>query len=204
MNLNWSYSPETPNLGQNRRFFVPCDLEIWRMTLKNDSSPLLIYFKLRASFRSHWWIQIEVSARKPPIWFKIGNFVSPVTSKFDGWPWRSLLLLLEPGEISFVHNLLISCRLTSKICMEQYHWRGVCKCSNRFDNWNDCCGRTRFHNIWVQNEFGEDVLYCISPDVYRGNYFFVIYPRWSIVNVVIWSIKVIDDQLQKRYSKETF
>ena len=31
---NWSYSPETLNSGKNRRFFVPCDLEIWRMTLK--------------------------------------------------------------------------------------------------------------------------------------------------------------------------
>ena len=34
VNSNWSYSPETPNLGQIRRFLEPCDLEIWRMTLK--------------------------------------------------------------------------------------------------------------------------------------------------------------------------
>ena len=27
-NSNWSYSPETPNLGQTRLFF-PCDLETW-------------------------------------------------------------------------------------------------------------------------------------------------------------------------------
>ena len=33
MNSNWSYSPETPNLGQIWRFLGPCDLEIWRMTL---------------------------------------------------------------------------------------------------------------------------------------------------------------------------
>ena len=46
VNLNWSYSPETPNLGQNRRSFVPCDLEIWRMTLKNNRALLLCYFKL--------------------------------------------------------------------------------------------------------------------------------------------------------------
>ena len=32
MNSNWNYSPETLNLGQNRQFFVPCDLEIWQMT----------------------------------------------------------------------------------------------------------------------------------------------------------------------------
>ena len=34
MNSNWSYRPETRNLGQNRRFLEPCDLEIWRMTRK--------------------------------------------------------------------------------------------------------------------------------------------------------------------------
>ena len=33
MNSNWSYSPETPNLGQIRRFLEPSDLRIWRMTL---------------------------------------------------------------------------------------------------------------------------------------------------------------------------
>ena len=44
VNSNWSYSSETPNLGQNRRFFVPCDLEIWRVTLENNRVPLLSNF----------------------------------------------------------------------------------------------------------------------------------------------------------------
>ena len=48
--------PETPNLGQIRRFLEPCDLVIWRMNLKNNSAYLLYCFKLGASFRSHWWI----------------------------------------------------------------------------------------------------------------------------------------------------
>ena len=34
VNSIWSYSPETPNSGQIRQFLEPCDLEIWRMTLK--------------------------------------------------------------------------------------------------------------------------------------------------------------------------
>ena len=33
---NWSYSPETLNSGQNRWFVVPCDLEIWQMTVSRD------------------------------------------------------------------------------------------------------------------------------------------------------------------------
>ena len=35
------------NLRQNRRFIVPCDLEIWRMTLKNNRAPLLCCFKAK-------------------------------------------------------------------------------------------------------------------------------------------------------------
>ena len=56
MNSNWIYSPETPNLGQNRRFLEPCDLEIWWMTLKNNRAPLLSTIKLYASFYHHMWI----------------------------------------------------------------------------------------------------------------------------------------------------
>ena len=41
MNSDWSYSPETPNLGQIRRFLEPCDLEIWCMTLKSNRTLLL-------------------------------------------------------------------------------------------------------------------------------------------------------------------
>ena len=37
-------------------FVVPCDLEIWWMTLKNNRAPLLCCFKLCASFHSHRWI----------------------------------------------------------------------------------------------------------------------------------------------------
>ena len=66
VNSNWSYSPETPNLGQIRRFLEPCDLEIWWMTFKNNTAPLLCYFKLCAAFHSHWWIQSGVTVRKRP------------------------------------------------------------------------------------------------------------------------------------------
>ena len=74
VNSNWSYSPETPNLGQIRRFLEPCDLEIWRMTFKNNRAPLLCYFKLCAAFHSHWWIQTGVTVRKRPIWVKFCDF----------------------------------------------------------------------------------------------------------------------------------
>ena len=90
MNSNWSYSPETPNLGEIRQFLEPCDLEIWRMTLKNNRAPLLCYFKLYASFRSHRWIRAGITVRKRPIWVKIEDFFSRVTLQFDVWPWKTI------------------------------------------------------------------------------------------------------------------
>ena len=112
MYSNWSYSSETTNLGQIRRFLEPCDLEIWRMTLKNNRAPLLRYFKLCASFlelcdleiwqmtlknnrapllccfqlcawfHCHMWIQTGVRVRKRLSWV-----LTSVTLTFDLWPW---------------------------------------------------------------------------------------------------------------------
>ena len=55
-------------------FFVPCDLEIWWMTLENNRAPLLYHTKLCASFQIHRWIQIGVTVRKRSILVKIGIF----------------------------------------------------------------------------------------------------------------------------------
>ena len=90
VNSNWSYSPEMPNLGQIRWFLEPCDLETCWMTLKNNRAPLLCYFKLCATFRTHWWIQTGVTVWKRPIWVKFDDFKSRVTLKFAGWPWKTI------------------------------------------------------------------------------------------------------------------
>ena len=59
------------NLGQNQQFFVPRDLEIRQMTLKNNRAPLLGHFKLCESFHCHLCIKAGVMVRKPPNWDKI-------------------------------------------------------------------------------------------------------------------------------------
>ena len=65
-----------------RHYCVMCPLgKIKRMTLKNNRAPLLCYFKLCASFRSHWWIQTGVTVRKRPIWVKFNDFLAV-------WPWH--------------------------------------------------------------------------------------------------------------------
>ena len=81
----------------NRRFFSPCDLEIWRMTLKNNREPLLSSIKLCASFHHHVWIQTVVTVRKRLSWV-----LTTVTLTFDLWPWpfawTSLLSLVITPE----------------------------------------------------------------------------------------------------------
>ena len=90
---SWSYSPETPNLGQNRRFFAPCDLEIWQITLKNNRAPLLSCFKLCAWFHCHIRIQTWVTVRKRLSWV-----LTSVTLTFDLWPWTFCM------DITFVNG----------------------------------------------------------------------------------------------------
>ena len=84
-------------------FFVLCDLEIWWMTLQNNRAPLLYYIKLCASFQIHRWIETEVTVRKCSIWVKISNFLSRVTLKFDGWPWKTIGHIFYAAS-SFVHH----------------------------------------------------------------------------------------------------
>ena len=103
---NWRCSPETPNLGQIR-FLEPCDLEIWRMTLQNNRAPLLCYFKLCASFHTHWWFQISVTVRKRSIRVKIDDFLSRVTLKFDGWPSKTIGHLFYDTSSSVQHFMAI-------------------------------------------------------------------------------------------------
>ena len=175
MNSNWSYCPETLNLGQNQRFIVPydlkfdgwpwktighlfyvassfvhhfiaigefklklqsgnaqfgsksviyfpCDLEIWRMTLKNNRAPLLCCLKLYASFHSHWWIQTKVTVRKRPI--QMLRFLEPCD--------------LEIWRMTFKNNrvpLLCYFKLCASFCS---HW------------WIQTGVRVRKRPIWVK------------------------------------------------------
>ena len=86
-----------PNLGPIRRFLEPCDLEIWRMTLKINRAPLLCSFQLCAWFHCHMWIQTGVRVRKRLSWV-----LTSVTLTFDLWPcpfaWTSLLTMAIPPE----------------------------------------------------------------------------------------------------------
>ena len=90
-------------LDSNHRFFSPCDLEIWWMTSKNYRAPLMHYIKLCASSQTPQWIQTGVTVRKRSSWVKIGDFLSRVTLKLDGWPWKTIGHLFY-ATLSFVHH----------------------------------------------------------------------------------------------------
>ena len=102
------------------------------MTLKFDGwpcntigAPLTYYVKLCASFQIHWWIQTGVTVPKHSIRVKMGNFLSCLTLKFDGWPWKTIghLFILHQGFFqSFQSHQWIQTRLVCKYSIDLKIW----------------------------------------------------------------------------------
>ena len=82
--------PSNLKLDSNRQFVRLCDREIWWMTSKNNRALLLYYVKLCASLQIHWWIQTGFTVQKRSIRVQIGDMLSCVALKFDGWPWQTI------------------------------------------------------------------------------------------------------------------
>ena len=98
MNSNCSYHPGTPPIEPNRRFFGSSDLDIWRMTSKNNRSPFPCHCKLCASLRTHAQIQTGVEVRERPNWGKICFDLCVL----DLWPfaWTShLSMVITPKNV---------------------------------------------------------------------------------------------------------
>ena len=85
--------------------FVPCDLEIWQMTLENNRASLLYYLKLCASFQSHQWIQTVVTTRSAQFGSKLMIFLSRMILKFDRWPWETIGHIVYATS-SFLHHFV--------------------------------------------------------------------------------------------------
>ena len=90
-------------LDSNHQFFSQCDHEIWWMTSKSNSTPLICYVKLFASFQIHRWIQMELQSSNAQFGSKSAIFLSRVIFKFDGWPWKTIYHLFYTTP-SFVHH----------------------------------------------------------------------------------------------------
>ena len=86
----------------SRLFLAMWDLEIWRMTLKNNRVPLLSNITLCASFHRHMWIQTGVTVRK-----RLNGVMTSVTLTFDLWPWpfvrtSCLLMVITPEKFRMI------------------------------------------------------------------------------------------------------
>ena len=87
------------------------------MTLKNNRAPLFCYFKLCASFRSHRWIQTEVTVLEHPIWVKIDDFFKPCDLEIGRMTLKNIRApLLSNIKLCalFHHHLWIQTKVTAR------------------------------------------------------------------------------------------
>ena len=157
VNSNWSYSPETPNLGQICRILASCDLEIWRMTFKNNRAPLLSNIKLYVSLHHHMWIQTGVTVRKRLSWV-----MTSVTLTFDLWPWPFAWtlpwsLVITPENFMMMrywdHSQKgVTDRQTDRRTDRKYHSLSCLVAAKKRCSWSSS-DRRCFNYIWVMNTF---------------------------------------------------
>ena len=107
-------------LGQNRHFFVPCDLEIWRMPLKNNRAPLLCCFKLCAwgetcrnviillhtvnicyGYVTHWYGKTQNCFITMTSWWARWRLKSPASRLFT----QPFVQAQRPASLAFVRGI---------------------------------------------------------------------------------------------------
>ena len=107
-------------------FLVPCDLETWWMTSKNNRASFLCYFKPCASFHNHQWIKTRVTVRTWPIWGKSVIFLPCVTLKCDRWPWKTTGHLFYATSSSVHHFIAIGEFKLEVTVRKQPIWVKIC------------------------------------------------------------------------------
>ena len=74
---------------------------MWRMTLKNNSAPLLCHVKLCTPFHCHMWIENGVTVRN-----RLSGVLTSETFTLDLWPWPFAWTSL-PSMVITPENFLI-------------------------------------------------------------------------------------------------
>ena len=148
MNSYWSYSLETSSLGQNRRFFVQCNLEIWRMTLKNNRAHLLFYFKLFEPFHNRLWIQTWLTLSPERLYLgQNRQFCCPV------WPGNSMDDLKKSNRTPFL------CYFKLSALFHNHWWIQTGVTVRKRSNWGQL-----FWPLWP-------LLLTSDPDLLHGHHF---------------------------------
>ena len=94
------------------------------MTLKNNRAPFLCYFKLCASFHSHWWIQTGVKSLETPNLGQIRRFFQLSDLEF----WQMTLNKAN------LRDLIAATCLVILLKFYPNHWFLACV-SLKFDAW---------------------------------------------------------------------
>ena len=142
-------------LDSNRRFFIPCDLRNLMDYLKKiighlfyTTSSILhqaLCIILKPSVNSNWSYSPEMLNSS-----QIGNFLSRLTFKFYGWPWKTIGHLFY-ATLSFVHFKAIGkFNLKLQYGNAQYGSKSVILLSCvtlKFDDWS---WKTIGPNNWVK------------------------------------------------------
>ena len=100
--------PEANNSGQNRQLFVLCDLEIWQMTLRKKGHLFYAAWSFVHNLVAICEFKLELQSRNAQFGSKSAIFLSRVTLKFDGWPWKTIGHL-HYVTLSFVHHFIAIC-----------------------------------------------------------------------------------------------
>ena len=95
---------QSGNAQCGSKLAIFCAMWPWNLT---DMAPLLTYFKLCASLRSHWWIQTGVEVWNTQFGSK-STILSPVTLKFGRWPWKTIWNIFYATS-NYVHHFVAIC-----------------------------------------------------------------------------------------------
>ena len=142
------HSPESPYSAVNNDF-AGIDVDRWRL-FYSGSIGVKERWVLVISVVSHSFIaNMPNKYLEPGVLFNI-RYPSKIHFK------------LKSREISFAHNTCLSCFSTLlKLCTG--HGNDIAVPIGLLYYWNGCYGRTRFREIWVENEFQTDIPYCAAP-----------------------------------------
>ena len=102
--IPWRFSSILPNVKTS---LTLCKIPWQFPDLEKFYFSLTFPWRLWTLFHSHQWIKTKVTVRKRSIRVKIGDFLSRVTLKFDGWPWKTLGHLFYATSSSVYHFITI-------------------------------------------------------------------------------------------------
>ena len=109
-----------PNLGQNRWFV----LAVWLWNLTNDIEKQQSghLFQATSSFVHHFKsigeVKLGLQSGNSQFGSKLVIFLSGVTLKFDGWPWKTTGHLFYTT-LSFVHHFKAMCEFKSRVTVRK-------------------------------------------------------------------------------------